>query len=232
MNRNMTTALKAELDKRFPGKRVTTLFYSHYHLDHVRGGAVLNPEHVIAHEKDLGYWQAANDTGDVLAPTELISGDHSFVIGGVRTDALYLGMSHTDTLYVFHLPAQRLVFAPDLAFVHTVQPDGVPDRYGPGYRMALNRVIGLDFDTFVASHFGYGQKADVIAWRDMLDYGRPLSHEAIDKFGGPGVAKHNWVRYFDYVYPKMKARCGDWQGFEEMFTLNFVQDMISTALGD
>ena len=41
MNPEMAVALKKELDQKFPGKKVNTLIYSHYHLDHTRGGAVL-----------------------------------------------------------------------------------------------------------------------------------------------------------------------------------------------
>lgn len=232
MNRQMSTMLRAELDKRFPGKPVNTLIYSHYHLDHTRGGAVLNPKNVIVHEKAPQYWRASADASDVLPPTRLISGDTTLNIGGVEIQALYMGLSHTDTLYAFYLPKQRLVFAPDLAFVHTVPPAGVPDKYAPGYTAAVDRIAALDFDTFVPSHFGYGKRADVVAWRDMLEYGRQLAREAIQQYGGPGVRKGNWVNYFDYVYPKMKARYGDWQGFNEMFVLNFVRDMTGEALGD
>src|SRR5580698_4482214 len=39
--------LKGALDKLAPGKPVHTMFYSHYHLDHVPGGAALNPAHVV-----------------------------------------------------------------------------------------------------------------------------------------------------------------------------------------
>ena len=73
MNAAMATALRQELDRKFPGKNVHTLIYSHYHLDHTRGGAALAPAAVVAHEKSATYWKDF-EHDDVLAPTRLSSG--------------------------------------------------------------------------------------------------------------------------------------------------------------
>ena len=146
MNAEMARALRKELDRTFPGQKVHTLIYSHYHLDHTRGGAELAPTNVIAHEKCAFYWSQVDHTG-VLEPTRYISGDTVLQIGGVEIRALYLSDSHTDTLYAFYIPSERLVFTADLGLVKTMAPDGVPDRYAPGYLAAMDRIIGLDFDT-------------------------------------------------------------------------------------
>lgn len=74
---------------------------SHYHLDHTCGGTALSLSNVITHEKSPAYWKAVDQEG-VLEPTRYISGDTILNIGGVEIQALYLGMSHTDTLYAFH----------------------------------------------------------------------------------------------------------------------------------
>lgn len=231
MNANFSAALKGELDKRFPGKPVHSLIYSHYHLDHTSGGAVFSPKSVVAHVKVPTYLEAV-DSSAVLPPTQLIEGDVTFDIGGVQFQALYLGLSHTDTLYAFHFPNERIVFAPDLGLVKTAPPTGVPDRYAPGYDLAMARVAAIDFDTFVASHFGYGTKTDFLEWRQMLTDMRELSNEAIEIYGGPGVRKGQWRRYFDHVYSPMKQKYGDWHGFDEMFVLNLVRDIVGEALGD
>jgi len=230
MNPEMAAALKQEIDQRFPGQRVRTLIYSHYHLDHTRGGALLDPVEVIAHDKCPPYWNAiAHD--DLLAPTRYLSGDTVLAIGGVEIRALYLGLSHTDTLYAFHIPSERLVFTADLGLVKTVPPVGVPDRYAPGYLAALNRVIAIDFDTFVPSHFGIGEKQDLIEWRDMLEEGRRLARNALQESGTPGVRVDQMGKYFDAVYYPMREKYGDWHGFNAMFVLNLVRDIEGEALG-
>jgi glyoxylase-like metal-dependent hydrolase (beta-lactamase superfamily II) len=230
MNAEMSRALHKELERNFPGQKVNTLIYSHYHLDHTRGGAMLAPANVIAHEKCPVYWKAVDHEG-VLEPTRYISGDTVLNIGGVEIQALYLGLSHTDTLYAFHIPSERLVFTADLGLVKTVAPDGVPDRYAPGYLAAMNRIIALDFDTFIPSHFGYGVKQDLIDWRDMMEEGRSLAYKAIHQSGTPGVRDSQMGKYFDAIYPPMKEKYGQWHGFNEMFVLNVVRDVVGESLG-
>lgn len=230
MNPEMTKALRVELTRVAPNRPVHTLIYSHYHLDHTRGGAMLNPLNVLAHEKCEQYWNEIDRDG-VLPPTRTLSGDVVLTIGGMEIRALYLGLSHTDTLYAFHLPAERLVFTADLGLVKTVAPDGVPDRYAPGYLKAMNRIIDIDFDTFVPSHFGYGKKQDLIDWRDMLEEGRRLAREALKQAGSPGARDSQMGRYFDIVYYPMREKYGHWHGFDEMFVLNIVRDVVGEALG-
>ena len=230
MNAKMSSSLMAELEQIFPEKRVHTLIYSHYHLDHTRGGVELSPVNVIAHEKSPVYWQAVNHEG-VLEPTEYISGDTVLNIGGIEIHALYLGLSHTDTLYAFHIPEERLMFTADLGLVKTVAPNGVPDRYAPGYLAAMNRLIAIDFDIFIPSHFGYGTKQDLIDWRDMMEEGRRLANDAVRKIGTPGVQQHQMGDYFDEVYITMHEKYGDWHGFDEMFVLNLVRDVVGESLG-
>lgn len=230
MNAEMSGALRKELDRVFPGKSVHTLIYSHYHLDHTSGGAALNPAHVIAHEKSPQYWKEV-DHKSVVKPTQYIAGDTVLNIGGVEVRALYMGLSHTDTLYAFHLPSQRLIFTADLGLVKTMAPDGVPDRYAPGYLAALNRLIDIDFDIFVPSHFGTGSKQDLIDWRDMMEDGRRLAREAIRVAGTAGVRDDQMGRYFNAVYYPMREKYGRWHGFDQMFVLNIVRDVIGEALG-
>jgi len=230
MNAEMSSALKKELNQHFPNQQVHTLIYSHYHLDHTRGGTELAPVNVIAHEKSPIYWNAVPHDG-VLKPTSYISGDTVLNIGNIEIRLLYLGLSHTDTLYAFHIPAERLVFTADLGLVKTVAPNGVPDRYAPGYLAAMNRIIDIDFDTFVPSHFGYGTKQDLIDWRNMMEDSRRLAHAAIQQSGTPGVRENQMGYYFDAVYFPMQEKYGNWHGFNEMFVLNLVRDVVGEALG-
>ncbi len=230
MNVEMATALRVELGRHFLGKPVHTLIYSHYHIDHTKGGAALAPANIIAHEKCSTYWNAVNHEG-VLEPTRLISGDTTINVGGVEIQALYMGLSHTDTLYAFHIPSERLLFTADLGLVKTIAPDGVPDRYAPGYLAAMNRLIGIDFDIFIPSHFGYGNKQDLVDWRDMMEDGRRLAGDAIQKHGSMGVRENQMGKYFDAVYYPMRDKYSKWHGFNDMFVLNIVRDLVGEALG-
>ena len=230
MSPQMATELKKELDQRFNNIPVHTLIYSHYHLDHTSGGAILEPQNVLSHKNSQQYWSEIEHP-NVLMPTDYITGDTRLIIGGIEIELLYLGLSHTNTLYAFHLPSKRLVYTADLGFVKAVQPVGVPDRYAPGYLKAMDRVIAIDFDTFIPSHFGYGVKQDLIDWRNMMEDGRRLAREAKALKGTPGVRVNQMGKYFDAVYYPMRDKYGKWHGFNEMFVLNLVRDITGESLG-
>ena len=62
----------------------------------------------------------------MLPPTRLIAGDTVLTIGGVEIRALYMGLSHTDTLYAFHLPAERLVIGGTQAISRSLYGSLIP----------------------------------------------------------------------------------------------------------
>jgi glyoxylase-like metal-dependent hydrolase (beta-lactamase superfamily II) len=216
-NREAAVLLKAALDKLAPGKPVHTMFYSHYHLDHVVGGAALQPLHVVAHAKCPAYWDDLRDepvTADILKPTQLIEGDQKMTIGGVEFDLLYLGHSHTDTLYAFYLPGEKVLHTADVGLIRTVFPIGGPDMYTPGIIKQMDRLAQLDFDTFIPSHFGYGKKADFLEALEFTKTLRSLAIEAIGKFGMPDT-EEKFLAGYHYMYDPLKARYGDYHGFDQ-----------------
>lgn len=229
MGPKMVSVLQRGIAKELGGKKVHTLVYSHYHLDHVAGGAPLAPAEVIGHEKCTAYWKELG-ANDVLPITRPITGDEKIVVGGVAIDALYLGHSHSDTLYAFSIPSERVLFTADLGLVKTVPPAGIPDTYWPGYRAALGRVAALDFDVFVPSHFDAGKKQDLLDYIALLDDGRALAKQSLARRGGIADSA-KFEDYFDDVYPPMQAKYGAWHGFGAMFISNMVRDVTGEVLG-
>jgi glyoxylase-like metal-dependent hydrolase (beta-lactamase superfamily II) len=216
-NREAATILKTELARIAPGRPIHTMFYSHYHLDHVPGGAVMEPAHVVAHVKCPEYWADLHDeaiTADIVKPTQLIEGDQKFTIGGVEIDLLYLGHSHTDTLYAFYLPSERVLYTVDLALIRTVFPIGGPDMYTPGMLKQMDRLAQLDFDVYIPSHFGYGKKADFLEAIEFQKTVRRLAVEAVTKYGIPGT-EARFLEGFHYMYDPLKAKYGHYHGFDQ-----------------
>jgi glyoxylase-like metal-dependent hydrolase (beta-lactamase superfamily II) len=230
-NREAATILKAQLDKVAPGRPVHTMFYSHYHLDHVPGGAVLKPQNVVAHKKCPEYWADLADeplVRDILEPTELIEGDQKRVIGGVEIDLLYLGHSHTDTLYAFYLPGEKLLYTVDTGLIRTILPLGGPDLYAPGVLKQMDRLAQLDFDTYVPSHFEYGHKADFLEAVEFAKTLRRLSIETATKYALPGT-ESAFLEGFHSMYDPLKAKYGHYRGFDQQ-ALFLVSRAFSGAL--
>ena len=231
-NPEFAAELAAELQQRFPGVPVHTLIYSHYHLDHVRGGAILQPGQVLGHRHLARYWQFIADPSElqILPVTRSLSGDVQLEIGGVRMQLLDMGLSHTDTLFAVHLPDAGVLFAPDLGFVRAVPPAGMPDMYYFGYIAALERLATLEFDVYVPSHFDTGKRADLIEFIAFMRYARELTDRARRNYGpvaAPSAARH----YQAAVYEPLKERYGHWLGFDEMILPLLIRNFAGSYLG-
>jgi glyoxylase-like metal-dependent hydrolase (beta-lactamase superfamily II) len=236
---HLSGALRTALDQAGVDAPVHTLIYTHYHIDHTRGGARLEPLHVICHERCDRYWEQlpASDTADVLRPTRTVAGDQRLEIGGVVIDLIALEESHTDTMYAVHVPGERLVFAADTVGLGVMLPAGGVDVYMPAYLRALDRIEAIDFDTFVSSHFGWGTREEFIAAADLQRDGYRWAREALDRYGvdASGIAmtqdEERFLAAFDYFYDRMKAKYGDWHGFDAMILNTFMNNVIALTVG-
>ena len=230
-NREHAERMSHELAGRFGGRRVRWVFYSHAHLDHVGGAEMLQPEEVIAHRGVMDRIRDFPAARDVLPVTRELDGDELFSLGGVSVQLVDLGHSHSESLYAFQFPEQRLVYAPDAAFVRTLPPFGLPDYYYPGYIRALDRLLALDFDRCVPAHFGLGTKADVADYRQMMvDYRQAAAALVADMGGNPSRGAGQRARIAG-AYRALKAKYGSWHGFEAMFIPHFLGAVGATYVG-
>lgn len=230
-NREFSLALKEQLAQRFPGKPVRWVFYSHHHLDHVGGAVTLEPEAIVGHvdvNPSLEDWPHAKNIARVTAPVE---GDATMMLGSLRLELLFMPRSHSTTLYGFFLPQQSVVFAPDMMFVRAMPPFGFPDWYYPGYIRALDRLIALDAQHYVPSHFDNGSRDDLIAYRDMMVDFRETVASELAKYDYNAASGANLRAVFDVAYPALRDRYGTWHGFDAMFVPHFGGQAGGTYLG-
>lgn len=226
-NPEAAALLRQAIRERAGDLPVRSLFYTHYHRDHTEGGAILEPEEVLCHEGCLTYFEDLR-SADILPPTRAVSGDQTLEIGGLTINLLYLGKTHTDTLYAVHIPQEGLLFTADFGLVKTFPPVGTPDFYRPGMLRAMERVSKLDFRSFVPSHFGHGVKQDFVDYYGMMRRLDEVSGEANDRYGRPDEKP---VPAFSHVYDRMKADYGDWHGFDQMILFSAVRTATGQLLG-
>lgn len=151
---------------------VTHVIYSHAHADHI-GAAHLFPSTaiVIAHEETAALLRRADDPRRPV-PTRTLAGPSTRLqIGGHDLVLDYHGVNHLPGNLFIHLPQHRL-----LALVDIVIPRWAPffrldtARDIPGFRAAIDQILGYDFDTFFAGHMGwYGTRDDVIETREWTE---------------------------------------------------------------
>ena len=236
---HLSEALRVALDESGITAPVHTLIYTHYHIDHTVGGAKLRPKNVICHEKCEEYWDQlpASDVAGVLRPSQTIDGDQRLNIGGVPIELVFVSRSHTDTMYVVHLPSEGVVFAADTVGINVMLPAGGVDIHMPAYLTALDRIQQIDFKTFVSSHFGWGTKEEYIAAADLQRDGYRWAREALEKFGTneSGIPmtqdEGRFLAAFEYFYDRMKAKYGDWHGFDAMILNTFTNNIIAITVG-
>ncbi|MFA0812860.1 MBL fold metallo-hydrolase [Microbulbifer epialgicus] len=231
-NKNFSKALSTELQKRFPELPVRWLIYSHNHLDHIRGGAYLSPETVVGHIEInhlIQDWE--HPLNEVLPVTKPIEGDTSLKLGDQIVHFLYMPKSHSSTLYGFYIESENTVFAPDMMFVNTFPPFGLPDWYYPGYIRALDRLIGLNAKTYIPSHFNEGNKADLINYRNMMVDFREVVAREMAKLDYEPDQGAKLRAIFDVAYPELQKKYGHWHGFHAMFIPHFAGQVGGTYLG-
>ncbi len=148
---------------------MTHLFYSHYHLEHVRGGAILEAEYILANVNCEKYWLENPQFEDITPITvHLNSSDTLIKIENVEILLSYGHNSHSNTLYSFYLPKEKILYGPDLAFVKMFPPAGMPDIYYTDVLKSLDQNSKLDFNTYIPSHGEMGSKQDFLGYQGLI----------------------------------------------------------------
>ncbi|MCP4933209.1 MAG: MBL fold metallo-hydrolase [bacterium] len=224
--------MKEAIEKEFPGEKIKWVVFSHNHLDHIRGSDVFVDAEVIGHE-DVNHlvadWPIAGKS--IAKTTRSLKGDQTFVLGDVKIQALYMPFSHSYTLYAFYIPSEDAVFAADMMFVKTVPPFDFPDFYYPGYIRALDRIIDIKATHYVPSHGYRGDRNDLIDYRDMTVGFQELVKQELLKRIDRAEESETIGNILRSAYPKLKAKYGDWHGFEEMFVAKFGRHLGGAFLG-
>lgn len=233
-NEHMTRAMLQALKNAGIDKPVHTVIYTHFHVDHVRGAGVLNPQNVIAHKRCEGYWKDLGATG-IMRPTEFVEGDVQREIGGVTMRLISLGMAHTDTNYAVYFPKQRALYLADMVGGRVFLPVGGIALYVPGYFRALEQLKAIDFEIFVPSHFAAGKRQDFLDAVAMQQDLRRLVAQAMTKHDGPiptFMDEDRFLAVYDEVYPVLRARYGDWHGFDSQVLPSFLNQFVAEYVGN
>ena len=228
-----TNALNAALADQFPTKPVRWVVFSHNHLDHIRGSDIFASAEVIGH-KDINQlvedWPKAAKS--VAKVTREISGDTQLKFGDTMIEALYMPMSHSSTLYGFHIPSASVVFAPDMMFVNAVPPFGFPDFYYPGYVRALDRLIDIKADHYVPSHMDRGSYDDMVAFRNMTVEFQEVVEDEMLKIGANRMGEGEGLKHaIKSAYERLQPSYGHIHGFDSMFVAKFGRHFGGTYLG-
>lgn len=194
------------------------MVYSHYHGDHVSGGAAFGPDvTIIGHDNVVSL--IAPDS-DIVAPTVTFSEEVSLHLGSLEVELIYPGPSETDSSIIVFIPARRVAFMVDAVSVRTL-PWKTLDGADPyAWIAALERLDALDFDILAPGHGPTGEKAHV---REYINYMSDLTaavKEQVELGSDLETTQNNvdlsayadWVRYEEHLVLNIEGVYRELQG--------------------
>ena len=151
-------------------KKPTFLINSHHHGDHISGNKFFSPPaEVIAHEY-VRQWMledtASNGT-EWHMPSITFNDRMTLHLDGEEVQLFYYGKAHTPGDALIYLPAQKLLYAVDVAVTGMVP--FMADGHAGSWINVLRCVEGLEIDTLVPGHGYIGSKDDVTSLREYLE---------------------------------------------------------------
>ena len=151
-------------------KPIKYVILSHDHADHSAGAEVFQADGaiVIAHQK--AKVQIIGERRPTAIPDITFKERMTVELGGKLVHLRYLGKNHSDNMIVMHFPAERALFAVDFIPVKTVAFRDFPDAYIPEWIESLRKVEAMDFDLLVPGHGSIGNRADVTAFREYMEF--------------------------------------------------------------
>jgi glyoxylase-like metal-dependent hydrolase (beta-lactamase superfamily II) len=229
-NAEAAAELLAEIRRRTP-LPIKWAINTHHHVDHVLGNAVFAGAGVAVlaqrnvrdwiHSENLHAVEVGYAAEHQTVPPEVKAAITAFVAPTTIYDRgvdLRLGsrlvqvrhvLGHTGGDSIVLVPDANVVFAGDIVWRRNVP--NLVDASTPAWIAALDNLIARHRGaTFVPGHGGVATATDVVAFRDYLRTLRRLVSAARAR-KQPAV---------DFALPRLKARYGPWDYFNEMAPAN------------
>ena len=168
-NEVMAPLIKAEIARRTDAP-VKYVVYSHASTDHIRGAGVFaDTAKFIAQRRQVPRLEYVKE--DSFPMPDLLFDDRMEIELGGKTIILRdFGINHATGVTVMHIPADKVITALDIVYVHRLAFFYMPDFNPRAWRDSLRRIQKLDFDKAVVGHGDvYATKAEFIDFADYLD---------------------------------------------------------------
>ena len=200
--------LKAEIAQRF-NQPIRYVVYSHDHADHSSGGEVwADTARFVGHANTRRTMIA--EKRPTAVPQLTYTDRMTLELGGTVAELHYLGRNHSDNSTVLVFPKERILFAVDFIPVEAMPFRDFPDAYVQDWIESLRRVEAMDFDVLAPGHGRLGTKADVRAFRELMEE----LHGEVSRLVREGKS-------LDEIKGAVKLQKYEkWGGYQQMLPLN------------
>jgi glyoxylase-like metal-dependent hydrolase (beta-lactamase superfamily II) len=172
-----------EAVKRMTPLPVTKIVHTHHHIDHIGGDSNFPQAEIFVHgavrervvksgllkpvfAKFMPRFAGEFDQVVIQPPTVAFESDLTFYLGSREVKLMALGPAHTPGDAAVYLPAEKILFAGDIAFFY-VTPLAHEGTIN-GWLAACDRVLAMDVETIVPGHGPIGTKEDLKLVREYL----------------------------------------------------------------
>ncbi len=204
-------AYAAEIGRVIPGKPVSTIIYTHDHLDHAGFGADLAPDATVVADEMTAKVVALRNADGQLAVSNALSGQkHKVNFDGAEFMLLNRGPVHGTGHLSAYFDDEKLFFSSD-----TILPNA---RYGlmPDYHIAnfvkiMRSFLDLDFERFVPGRYEVSDRKRFEEGCEYIEAVQTVCQQAFISFVPIWV--HDAMA--GYVQNELGERFGHLDGFAE-----------------
>lgn len=201
----------AEIGRVIPGKPVSTIIYTHDHLDHAGFGADLAPDATVVADEMTAKVVALRNADGQLAVSNALSGQkHKVNFDGAEFMLLNRGPVHGTGHLSAYFDDEKLFFSSD-----TILPNA---RYGlmPDYHIAnfvkiMRSFLDLDFERFVPGRYEVSDRKRFEEGCEYIEAVQTVCQQAFISFVPIWV--HDAMA--GYVQNELGERFGHLDGFAE-----------------
>ncbi len=204
-------AYAAEISRRIPDKPVSTVIYTHDHLDHAGFAADLAPNAKIVADEMTAKVVALRNADGQLAVTDALSGqEHKVNYDGAEFVLLNRGPVHGTGHLSAYFDEEKLFFSSD-----TILPNAryalMPDYHIANFVRIMRSFLDLDFERFVPGRYEVTDRKRFEEGCDYIEAMQTACQQAFISFTPIWV--HDAMAA--YAQSELGERFGHLDGFKE-----------------
>ena len=204
-------AYRRAIEATLPGKPITTVIYSHDHLDHAGFAADLAPEaQILADESCAKVVKARGSEGQRLA-TRIISGARNqLTVDGASFVLLNLGPTHGTGNVAAYFAEERVLFSSDTILANA-RYGFMPDYHFANFVKFMRGFLGLEWDRFVPGRYELMDRAAFARGCDFIEAIQDACQQAFANF----VPIWMYEPMKQFVGGQLRGQFGDLEGFDD-----------------
>lgn len=204
--RSYRRAIEATL----PGKHVSTILYSHDHLDHAGFAADLAPDAEIIADAICAKVVKCRGAEGQLQPTRVLSGARNELrIDGVDLLLLNPGPTHGSGNIAAYFADEGVLFSSDTILANA-RYGFMPDYHFANFTRFMRGFLDLEWDRFVPGRFGMTDRAGFERGCDFIDAVQVACQQAFANF----VPIWLYEPMKGFVGGQLGEKYGDLEGFD------------------